>query len=580
MSVIAETSGSSVARPSLAGWGRRLAILPWLVLTIPLTLYPIGLLVFGSFSTVPPQEMSFRFSELTLQNYALLFNPFFRAALGTSIVCSAGGAAAAVVVGLVFAWLVAKTDFRFRRAVEISVLVPFFVSPLMGAIAWSVLASPYSGLINLFLQEVGIDFRFDIQTIWGVIFIFGLYYTPYAYLMIKPALSRIDGSLEEAALISGSTTARTLRSIVLPLIQRSLLSSFLLIFASLMSIYAIPLVIGDPGHMVFMTTYLRRLLLEAPADYQRAAVLAVVMIAFTFGALGVQSAIVGRRRVTTVTGKGHRTHQTRLGKFTWIAAVVVVLYLLLAIVLPYFAIFQASFRKFIFFTSVVDLFTARNFTFDHMIDVWADRLLRRSVLNSLFVGVMVALGGTLFCFLLAYVIQKTRVPGRSFLEFLATMPIAVPSLVIGVAFLWAWIGAPFGLYGSIWIIILAYIARHLPDGVQGMSNSLVQIDSQLEEAATICGSRQVRTLRTIVLPLVRPGAYSIAVLLFIMAVREIGPSLFLYNSSTIVMAVQVLNNWEVGNLGGAAALSLVQSLIITLVILLSRWIFKVEVGRH
>jgi iron(III) transport system permease protein len=579
MNIEASLSRERPAR-SLGSVIRSIGILPWRLIVVPLTLYPIGILILGSFNRSAPHSMSFGLEDFTLQNYALLVNPFFRNALYTSLGTAAAGAAAALLIGLFFAWLITKSDFRFRGALELVVLIPFFVSPLMGAIAWSVLAAPHSGIINMVLREIGVAHVFNVHTPGGVIFVFALYYAPYAYLLLKPALAAIDGSLEEAAYISGGGLWHTLRFVVLPLIRRALLSTFLLVFASLVSLYAIPLVIGEPGRLVFMTTYLRRLLWVAPADYQRASALAVILITITVLALLIQAWLVHGRRFTTITGKGHSSHRTELGRAMWLALIPVVAYLLLAVVLPYFAIFQASFRRFLFFPSIADLFSSATITMDHVSNVWLRPLMRRSIINSLFVGFTVAAGGTLLCFLIAYVIQKTRLAARGLLEFLATMPAAVPSLVIGVAFLWAWIGAPFGLYGSIWIIVLAFVANRLPEGVQGMSNSLVQVDRQLEEAAQVCGSGRGRVLRSIMLPLVRPGAISIAVLIFILTVREIGPALFLYNSSTVVMAVQVLNSWEVGDLGGAAALSLVQSLIITVIILVSRYVFRVELGRQ
>lgn len=560
--------------------GRSLGVVPWLLIVAPLTLYPIGILILGSFNQSPPHSMQFRLQDLTLQNYELLANPFFRSALFTTLGTALGGAAAALAIGLFFAWLVAKTDFRFRGLLELVVLIPFFVSPLMGAIAWSVLAAPYSGILNTILRQLGLDLIVNVHTIPGVVFVFALYYAPYAYLLVKPALSTIDGSLEEASHICGGSLWHSLRYVVIPLIRRSVLSTYLLVFASLVSLYAIPLVIGEPGRLIFMTTYLRRLLWIAPADYQRASALSVILIAITVTALVVQGRLVAGRRYTTITGKGYSAHRTVLGRGVWLAAIPVIAYLLLAVVLPYFAVIQASIRKFLFFGSFAELFSTTTLTLDHLTNIWARPLMRRSVFNSLFVGFTVAGLGTLLCFLIAYVVQKTRTPGRRILEFLSTMPAAVPSLIIGVAFLWAWIGAPFGLYGTIWIIVLAFIAHRLPEGVQGMSNSLVQIDRQLEEAGQICGSNPVRVLGSIVLPLVRPAATSIAVLIFILTVREIGPALFLYNSSTTVMAVQVLNSWEVGDLGGAAALSLVQSLIITIIILVSRYVFRVEFGRQ
>jgi iron(III) transport system permease protein len=158
------------------------------------------------------------------------------------------------------------------------------------------------------------------------------------------------------------------------------------------------------------------------------------------------------------------------------------------------------------------------------------------------------------------------------IDLFATSSVAIPSVVAAFAYFvfYQLINRWLPLYETIWILVLAYTSRLLPEGVQGVTSSLVQVDRDLEEAARVTGSSTPRLLWSIILPLVRPGVAATAILMLILSVREIGPSLFLYNSATVVMAVQVLSSWEVGDLGGAAALSLVQSLLLTALVLFAR----------
>ena len=559
------------------GWGQVLLITPWTLLLGLLIAYPIGILVAGSFSRESPRALRLALDNFTLENYTrLLGSAGFRSALLTSLEAAAGGAILAVVIGLVFALLVAKTDFPAKSFVETIVLIPFFVSPLLGAIAWSVLGSPHSGLLNLVLRSLGIGATINVNTLGGVIFVFSIYYAPYAYLLLVSALSNIDATLEEAAEISGAHLGHALTRIVLPLVQRAILSSFLLVFVTMLSLYAIPFVIGEPGRLTFLTTYLWRLLLQSPADFQTAASVSVFLILVALAGLMLQYRLIGRRSFVTVTGRGHRVRVARLGRLRYFVAVPVVLYILVSVVLPYFAIAQASFRNFLFFQSVGQLIGTENLTWSHLSGLFSRPIMRRSIQNSLFVGVNVALLGAALSLIVSYLVQRTRAPGRRALEFIAMMPLGVPSLVIGVAYLWAWIGLPIGIYGTIWILVLAYVSRLLPEGVQGVTSSLVQVDRELEEAARVSGSSTLQVLWSIILPLVRPGVAAAAILMLILSVREIGPSLFLYNSGTIVMAVQVLNSWEGGDLGGAAALSLVQSLLLTALVLFARYGLRVR----
>ena len=206
-----------------------------------------------------------------------------------------------------------------------------------------------------------------------------------------------------------------------------------------------------------------------------------------------------------------------------------------------------------------------------------------SIINTMKVGVVTALIGGVLAFAIGYTVTRTNAPAKRWIDIIATIPVAIPGLVIGVAYLWAWIGIPFGFYGSIWILALAFVARFMPDTVKALSSSLMQIHRELEEASWLCGRGTLSTIRSIVLPLARPGVVAAMTLLFILAIRELGSSLFLYSSSTVVMAVKLLDYYEGGNVGLTAAFSLVQMVILAGLIgvihLLSRGAASGSIGR-
>jgi iron(III) transport system permease protein len=234
--------------------------------------------------------------------------------------------------------------------------------------------------------------------------------------------------------------------------------------------------------------------------------------------------------------------------------------------LPTLALIVAAFRKFMFIRNVASLFDLKQYSWMHFERLFDNPLALRSIMNTMEVGIITAFTGGVLAFAIGYTINRTRFPGRSAIDVISTLPVAIPGLVVGVAYLWAWIGLPGGLYGTIWILALAFIARFMPDTVKALSTSLMQIHRELEEASWICGRGVLATIRAIVLPLARPGVIAAMTLLFILAIRELGSSLFLYTSNTMVMAVLLLDYYEGGNIGITAAFSLVQTVLLALLI--------------
>lgn len=554
----------SGTRSTALGWlwsAGLLAVLAFLVV------YPVSMLLLGALTNTNPVVDGFGIFDLSLDNFVtVLANPNVHLALVNSFVACAGGTALAVVIGLTFSWVVVRTDTPGKGFIAATSMLPLFVPPLVAAVAWSILASPKTGLLNTFLAAAGIDWRFNAYSMGGLICIFGIYYAPYVYMFTASALRNMDPSLEEAAEVSGASALRTMFTVTFPLIAPAILSGMLLSFIVMLGIYGIPAVLGTPGDIPVLTTYIFKLTNWSPPLYSTAASVAIILMVVTGFLVWLQHRVTSRRSYTTVAGKAFRPAQLKLGRWRYLTLGLAGVYLFVVVVLPTLALAVAGFRRFLFIRDLPGLFDTRQYGLMHFERLFANPLALRSIWNTMEVGIITALVGGVLAFAIGYTINRTSLPARRSIDVISTLPVAIPGLVIGVAYLWAWIGLPGGLYGTIWILALAFIARFMPDTVKALSTSLMQIHRELEEAAWICGKGLLGTIRSIVLPLARPGVIAAMTLLFILAIRELGSSLFLYTSNTMVMAVLLLDYYEGGNIGITAAFSLVQMVLLAGVI--------------
>ena len=321
-----------------------------------------------------------------------------------------------------------------------------------------------------------------------------------------------------------------------------------------------------------LTTYIFKLTAWSPPLYSTAAAVAIILMVVTGVLVWLQQRVLSGRNFTTVAGKAFRPASLDLGRWRYFTLGLAIAYLLIVVVLPTLALLVAGFRKFLFIPNLASLFDSRQYGLMHFERLFANPLALRSIVNTMEVGLITAVIGGAFAFAIGYTVNRTNAPARKSIDLISTLPVAIPGLVIGVAYLWAWIGLPGGLYGTIWILALAFIARFLPDTVKALSTSLMQSHRELEEASWICGRGLLGTIRSVVLPLARPGVIAAMTLLFILAIRELGSSLFLYTSKTMVMAVLLLDYYEGGNTGITAAFSLVQTALLGVLIGIAHWL--------
>ena len=550
----------------IAQWtwsGALIAILAFLVI------YPVLMLLLGALTNTNPVVDGFGVFDINLDNFiTVLGNENVHAALANSLIACTGGTIVAVVIGLAFSWIVVRTNTPAKGFIAAASLIPLFVPPLVGAVAWSILGSPKTGLINTMFKWMGVEglLQVNVYSMAGLIFVFGIYYAPYIYMFTASALRNMDPSLEDAAEVCGASAFRTIFTVTFPLIAPAIISGMLLSFIIMLGIYGIPAVLGTPAEVPVLTTYIFKLTAWSPPLYSTAASVAILLMAVTGALVFLQQKVLSGRSYTTVAGKAFRPRSLNLGPWRWLTLALALLYIFFVVVLPMLALVIGAFRKFMFIPTFASLFDAKAYALMHFYAVLDNSYTIRSIINTMKVGLITAVIGGVLAFAIGYTVNRTRAPGRRGIDVIATLPVAIPGLVVGVAYLWAWIGLPGGLYGTIWILALAFVARFMPDTVKALSTSMMQIHKELEEASWICGKGLLGTIRSIVLPLAKPGVIAAMTLLFVLAIRELGSSLFLYSSDTMVMAVLLLDYYEGGSVGKTSAFSLVQIALLAVLI--------------
>ena len=576
------TATSAAALPvttDAAPIARRFAVPLWvgallLILTF-LVIYPLLMLFFGAISDSNPVIDGFgKFNPSLTHFLAVLGNENVRLAFFNALAACGGGTILAVVIGLAFSWIVVRTNTPFKGFIAGASMIPLFVPPLVAGVAWSILGSPKTGLLNTALKWTGIDFRFDFYSMSGLILVFGFYYAPYVYMFTASALRNMDPSLEEASEVAGASAFTTLFTVTFPLIAPAILAGSLLSFVVMLGIYGVPAALGAPANISVLTTYIFKLTAWSPPLYNTAAAVAILLMMVTAILVWAQQRVLSGRSFATVAGKAFRPRSLNLGPWRWLTFGLALIYLFVVVVLPTVALVIAAFRRFLFFKDFQAVFDMKAYSWVHFNSIFDNPLTMTSIWNTMKVGVITAVVGGVLAFAIGYTINRTQVAGRKSIDLLSTIPVAIPGLVVGVAYLWAWIGLPGGLYGTIWILALAFVARFIPDTVKALSTSFMQIHKELEEAAWICGRGLLSTIGTIMVPLARPGIVASMTLLFVLAVRELGSSLFLYTSDTTVMAVLLLDYYEGGNIGKTAAFSLVQTVILGVLLGITYWLSR------
>lgn len=527
-----------------------------------LILYPLVMLAIGSFAwrPFPDGGSGYPSAMREVLQHGRLF--------GNTLLVGFGSTTLALVVGTCLAWVLVRTDVPLQGLLTQLVTLPFYLSPLIGAIGWAILASPGEvGFVNRLLIDAFGWAPFNIYSPAGIMWVLGLHFAPFCFLLVAPALRSIDAPNEEAARVFGGTPWQVITGITLPLLFPSIAASGLLIFVQSIGQFGVPAMLGMPYHFDVVATAIYENVTGLQPDYARAARLGFGLFAICLAAIFVLSRIWRRRGFAVVTGRASRAATLTLGRARVPVLCCVLIYLAAAVVLPIGALAWASMLKFM--TSALDQaqYTVDNFKYV-LIDYPTTRLAMRNT-------AIVAMGGATFTLLLGAVlswkIYRDRNRGYQLVEYLVFVPLAVPGIVFSLGLLWAWIRFPlFQIYGTLWIILICYVTLFLPLAVRAVGSSLQQIDRSLEEAARVSGASPGQVLRTITGPLLASALAATWVILLVSMVKELSASALLSNSRTIVLSVAIFDLLSSGSFTVMAALALVETVLLLLLFAMAR----------
>ncbi len=536
--------------------GRLLGILyvVTFVIVALLVVIPLVALIYGSLRSAAPGLPA----EWTLNNWARLASP---GVVGSFLMTMGIGVAASVLsaaVGTAIAIIVHRTDFRGASTVSTLVSLSFFLPSFILAMAWIIIGSP-GGLINGILEDVlGLQgWRVDAYTPTGIIFVTTLHLVPFVYLLMRGPILGMDASFEEVARTAGATPFAVLRRITLPLLSFSLTSSLVLTFVLSIEQFAIPALMGIPGHVTVLATQLYLLVRFSPPDYGLAAAVGLTLSVLTGIAIWLQRRIARNNRLTVTTGKAGRLTPVPLGRWKWAASGLCWGYLTLALFLPIIILTYVSLLKFFTANPLNGAYTLRNYVFLYESDSTLS-----SFWNTLVVSGLGALLGVLLAFSISYFTLRHRPPGYRMLDFTASLPFGVPGVVLGLGLLWAYAYLPLPIYGTLTILVVAFITRFLTYATETIGGRLVQIDRSLEEAAWTAGATRLQALKRILVPLALPSLQGAYFLLFMAFFREIASAVLLYTAASSVISTSIWSFFEQANWGMASALSLIGMIVV------------------
>ncbi len=542
--------GTAAARPAvparIAGVERSLPVwaLAALILVLLVAL-PLGWLGWVSVSSERGP---------TLAHYAAaLSDPRLRSALLNTLVLAFWAGAGAVALGAPLAWLTARTDLPGRRLVRSLVLASFVTPPFLGAFAWVMLAGPNAGLLNRAWRALtGLDAPLvDIFTMPGLIFVVAIYTFPYVYIMIANSLELIPSDVEEAAAILGAGRLRIAVTVTLPLVAPALVSGFILAVLQALALFGSPAILALPAGFHTVTTQIWALF-QYPPRVETAAAVSIPLLLATALLLQLQKRLLGRRGYAAVGGRTGQRRAIPLGRWRWPALAGVLAVMACSILLPYGVLAKAAFTRAWAQPLTRDNLTLANWTFTF----FQYSATRDAVLNTLELAVATATAGAGLAALLAYIASRRVIVGHQLLAFLALAPVVIPGVVLAVGLFVAYTRPPFVLYGTLWILFVAYLTKEMPVGYSQSEATFRGIHPELEEAGRILGAGRLRVLREITAPLARAGIIATWCFVFIGVIRELSASIILFTPATRVMSVVIFDLKEEGHFGAIAVLGL------------------------
>jgi len=528
-----------------------------------LALIPLLMLLYNSIRSAPPGKEGAFF---TIKNYLEAYlDPKFYFLWKNTFIFALGKCLVTGFVGTSLAWIYERTNTPFKKVFAVMALVPFIIPGILSTISWILLLSPKIGLINVALMRL---FHLQaapltIYSMYGMIWADGIHHYPLVFLMMAAAFRSMDMALEESATMSGSGTLTTLYRITLPLMRPAFLSAMMLMFIRGIESFGVPTLIGLPAGIEVFVSKIYLAIHSYPINYGLAGSLAVTLLLFS--ALGVffYRRVTGKeQRFATITGKAFRPRVIDLGRLRYPVSFICILFFFVTIGLPIFILLWSSFVP---YYKVPSLSALSTFSFKNYIHVFTFPLTVRAFRNSIFLMFTTATVTMLLTSVIAWIVVKSRIKGRGTLDALAFIPIAFPGIVLGVSLIYVYLTLPIPIYGTIWILLVAYTTKMMPMASRFTTATIIQISSELEEASALSGGSWLVTFRKIILPLLIPGFMAGWIYVAMVALRELSTSILLYSHGTEVLSIVIFDLWDGGQYPELCALGIM--MIALLVIL-------------
>ncbi len=533
-----------------------------------LALVPLGFLLWQSFFT--PQTAA-RPAQFTLENYRVAFSSLDTLRLFTnSVLFAIGTSLFAFVIGTLLAWMSERTNTPLRTLFYALAIIPLIIPNILFTVSWILLASPKIGIVNLVLQTwLDTDFVFvDIYSMWGMIWVDGLHYSPMAFLLMTAAFRSMDPALEESAMMSGASVLQTAWRITLKLAWPAVFATVLILFVRSIESFETPALLGLPVGIQVYTSSIYQAINQYPSQVGLASSYAVSLLLITMTGVYFQSRLSGQgSRYSTVTGKGFRPRPMDLGRWRLLSAAVFLGYIAITVALPFLVLLWSSLQKFYSVPSVAAL---QHLTLDPYRFILNYPSFGASVWNSLLLSVGCATVIMLVTSVICWIVVKTRLPGRWLLDNLASLPLVYPGLVLGLAIMVFYLNVDIGVYGTIWIMFVAYVTRFLPYGLRYNTTSMLQIHKELEESAAMSGASWGTIFRRIILPLLKPGLVAGWIYIVIVSVRELSSSILLYSPGTEVVSIVIWELWQNGQYVELSALGVMFIVALFVLVMLAQ----------
>ena len=537
-----------------------------------LALVPLAFLLWQSVLT--PQTATAP-AQLTLENFRTAYFSADTARLFfKSLQFASGAALLSLAIGTGLAWMNERTNTPFKSLFFALAIIPLVIPGILFTVSWIMLASPKIGLINLALQNLlGTDaVLVNIYTMAGMVWVDGLHYSPMAFLLMTAAFRSMDPSLEEQAAMSGASLFQTVRRITLGLAWPAALASLLILFVRALESFEVPALLGLPVGIHVYTSSIYQAIHEYPSQIGLAAAYAVTLLIITSLGVYAQSRLsASGTRYSTVTGKGFRPRTIDLGGWRYLTAAIFILYFVIIVLLPFLVLLWSSSQK---FYSAPSWAALRRVSLDSYRAVLDYPQFADTVWNSLVLALGSAGAVMLLSAVISWIVVRGKMRGRWLLDNLASLPLVFPGLVLGLAIMVCYLTIDIGIYGTLWIIFIAYVTRFLPYGMRYNSTSMLQIHKELEESAAMSGASWGMTFSRIVLPLLQPGLLAGFLYVTIVSIRELSSSILLYSPGTEVVSIMIWELWQNGQYVELSALGVMMILALFCLVMLAQLVSR------